>query len=110
LSAAADHARMIVLHATVPVAPEHRVDALDVVEDLVEDSRAEDGTVDYRATTDVEDPNTVRFFEQYENQEALEAHLETDHYLEFAKALPEWLAGEPEVLKFEVSEATELDL
>ena len=36
--------------------------------------------------------------------------METDHYLSFAKSLPEWLAGEPEVLKFEVSEATELDL
>lgn len=101
---------MIVLHATVPVAAEHREDALETIADLVEHSRAEEGTVDYRATTDVEDPNTIRFFEQYEDEAAMQAHLESDHYLEFAKALPEWLAGEPEVLKFDVSEATELDL
>ncbi len=101
---------MIVLHAAVPIAAEHREDALETIEDLVEDSRAEEGMIDYRATTDVEDPNTVRFFEQYEDEAAMQSHLETDHYLEFARALPDWLAGEPEVLKFEVSEATELDL
>jgi quinol monooxygenase YgiN len=101
---------MIVLHASVPVTAEARQEALATIEELVAHSREEDGTIDYRATTDVEDPNTVRFFEQYEDEAALEAHLETDHYLEFARALPDWLAGEPEVLKFEVSEATELDL
>lgn len=101
---------MIVLHATVPIAAEHREDALEMIAGLVADSRDEDGTITYRATTDVEDPNTVRFFEQYENEAAMQAHLETDHYLAFARALGDWLAGEPEVLKFEVSEATELDL
>ncbi len=101
---------MIVLHATVPLEAEHREDALAAIEDLVVASRAEAGTIDYRATTDVEDPSTVRFFEQYENGEALEAHLETDHYREFAAALPEWLAGDPDVRRFDVSEARELDL
>jgi len=101
---------MIVLHATVPIATQHREDALETIRDLVEHSRAEDGMIDYRATTDVEDPNTVRFFEQYEDENALETHLQTDHYREFAHALDEWLAGEPEVVKFDVSEASELDL
>ena len=100
---------MIVLHAEVPIAPEHREDALETIRDLVEQSRAEEGMIDYRATTDVEEPNTVRFFEHYEDEAAMEAHLETDHYRSFAKSLPEWLAGEPEVLKFEVGEVTELE-
>lgn len=101
---------MIVLHAAVPIAPEHREDALETIEELVQLSRQEEGMVDYRATADVENPNTIRFFEQYEDEAALEAHLESDHYLEFAKSLPDWLAGEPEVMKFEVTRATELDL
>jgi quinol monooxygenase YgiN len=101
---------MIVLHAAVPIEPEHRDDALDTIEDLVEQSRTEDGTVDYRATTDVEDPNTVRFFEQYEDRAALEAHLQTDHYEQFEAALGGWLAGKPEVRQFDVSEASELEL
>jgi quinol monooxygenase YgiN len=101
---------MIVLHATVPIGEEYRADATEMITDLVERSRAEEGMVDYRATTDIEDPNTVRFFEQYEDEKALEAHLETDHYREFEAALAEWLAGEPEVLKFDVSAAERLEL
>ena len=101
---------MIVLHATVPIKAEYREDALDMIADLVEASRAEDGMIDYRATTDVEEPNTVRFFEQYEDEDALEAHLETDHYGAFEAALADWLGGEPHVLKFDVSEASELEL
>jgi quinol monooxygenase YgiN len=101
---------MIVLYATIPLEAQHREAAIEMVEDLVEQSRAEDGVIDYRATTDVEDPNTLRFVEQYEDEAALQAHLETDHYERFERALPEWLAGRPDVVQFEVSEVSEPDL
>jgi quinol monooxygenase YgiN len=101
---------VIVLYATIPLESEHREDALEMVRDLVVASRAEDGVLDYRATTDVEDPDTLRFVEQYEDEAALQAHLETDHYERFERALPEWLAGRPDVVQFEVSEVTEPDL
>jgi quinol monooxygenase YgiN len=101
---------MIVLYATIPLASEHREEALEMVRDLVVASRAEDGVLDYRATTDVEDPDTLRFVEQYEDEAALQAHLETDHYERFERALPEWLSGHPDVVQFEVSEVTEPDL
>ncbi|MFB6197895.1 MAG: putative quinol monooxygenase, partial [Halobacteriaceae archaeon] len=52
----------------------------------------------------------VRFFEQYEDEAAFEAHTQTDHFQEFEAALPNLLDGEPEVLKFDVESATELDL
>lgn len=101
---------MIVLHAVFPLDPAKRDDALDLIEDLAEQSRAEDGMIDYRAATDISDPNVVRFFEQYEDEAAFEAHSQTDHYEAFAAALPDLLAGEPEVHRFEVDSATQLDL
>ncbi|MFT4931102.1 MAG: quinol monooxygenase YgiN [Natronomonas sp.] len=101
---------MIVLHASFPIDPDKREEALDLIEDLVEQSQAEDGMIDYRATTDVNDPNVVRFFEQYEDEDAFEAHTQTDHFQEFEAALPDLLAGEPEILRFDVESATELDL
>jgi quinol monooxygenase YgiN len=55
---------VIVLHATFPLDQATRDEALDVMEDLVEQSQNEDGILDYRAATDVSDPNLVRFFEQ----------------------------------------------
>lgn len=101
---------MIVLHASFPIAPERRDEALELVDDLVDQSQAEDGMIDYRATTDVQDPNVIRFFEQYEDADAFEAHTQTTHFQEFEEALPELLAGEPEVVQFEVDSATELEL
>lgn len=99
---------MIVLHAVFPVDPAMREEALDLIEDLVEQSNQEEGMIDYRATTDVSDPNVVRFFEQYEDETAFEAHTETAHFEEFEEALPDLLAGEPEVLRFDVDSVTEL--
>jgi len=101
---------MIVLHATFPIDPNERERALELIEDLVTQSRQEEGMIDYRATTDVEDPNLLRFFEQYEDEAAFEAHTQTDHFQKLEEALPDLLAGEPEVLRFEVESATELDL
>jgi len=101
---------MIVIHASFPIDPEKRDEALELIETLVEQSNEEDGMIEYRATTDVQDENLVRFFEQYENEEAFLAHTQTDHFQEFESQLPGLLAGEPEVLRFDVSEATELDL
>jgi quinol monooxygenase YgiN len=74
--ASVDERAMIVLHASFPIAPEKREEALDLIEDLVEQSQAEEGMIDYRATTDVNDPNMVRFFEQYEDEAAFETHAD----------------------------------
>jgi len=101
---------MIVIHASFPVQADELDRALDHVETLVEKSNAEDGMIDYRATRDVTDEHTIRFFEQYEDEAAFEAHTQSEHFLEFAAELPEMLAGDPEVRQFEVDSATELDL
>lgn len=101
---------VIVLHATFPLDPATRDEALDLIEDLVEQSQKEEGMIDYRAATDISDPNTVRFFEQYEDAAAFEVHSQTDHFQEFETRLPDLLGGEPEVLQFEVDSATELEL
>ncbi|WP_338045786.1 putative quinol monooxygenase [Natronorubrum tibetense] len=44
----------------------------------------------------------MRFFEQYVNTEAFEAHTQTTHSQEFEAALQDFLAGEPEVIQFDV--------
>ena len=101
---------MIVLHAAFPIDPTQREKALDLISDLVEHSRAEDGIVEYHATTDLAEENTVRFFERYEDEAAFEAHTQTDHFAEFEAALPELLAGEPEAYRFEVDSVSQPEL
>ncbi|MFC4550543.1 MULTISPECIES: putative quinol monooxygenase [Halorussus] len=99
---------MIVVHAAVPIVPDRRSEALELIEDLADRSRAESGVVDYRATTEVGDPNVVRFFERYEDEAALEAHQASEHYREWAEALPDLLDGgvaDLDVTQFVVEEA-----
>ncbi|WMT08894.1 antibiotic biosynthesis monooxygenase [Natrinema thermotolerans] len=101
---------MIVIHASFPIDPDRREEALDLIADLVDESQAEDGILDYRATTDIAEPNVVRFFERYEDEAAVGAHARSDHYQEFEATLPELLAGEPEVTRFDVDSAEDVEL
>lgn len=101
---------MLVVHATFPIDSAHRDEAVEVISELAASSRAEDGILEYRVATDIDDENRFRFFERYEDEAAFEAHAETEHFERFAAALPEMLAGEPEVTRFEVESATDVDL
>ena len=99
---------MIVMHATVPVDPESREEALDLARELAEASREEDGVVDYRVATDAEDPNLVRVFEQYEDEEAVDAHMSSDHFESFQAEIAAHLAGEPTLYRFDVDSKSQL--
>lgn len=101
---------MIVLHASIPIKPDKRDEAIELAETLVERSNHENGIIDYQAATAVQNKNMLRFFEQYEDEAAVEAHTQTDHYQEFEAALPELLAGEPELFQFDVNSVSELEL
>lgn len=101
---------MLVVHAEMPIDPDHRDQALEHVRTLVEASQTEDGTIEYRAATDLSDPNLVRIVERYEDTAAFESHMESDHYREFEGVIADLLAGEPTVMRFEVESASELEL
>lgn len=93
---------MYVVRTTIPFDPERREAVREVVADLVEQSRSEPGTLRYAASEGLTDPHTLRFFEQYEGEAALERHTESDAYRRFNETLPDVAAGEIETVQFEV--------
>lgn len=101
---------MLVVHATFPIDPDHDDEARERIETLAERSRSEDGIIEYQVATDIDDRYVFRFFEKYEDKAAFEAHAETDHFQEFAAALPDLLADEPTVTQFEVTNASSVEL
>lgn len=101
---------MLVVHAEFPVEPDAHEQALESARELAVESRKEDGVLKYRVTTDVEDENKLIFAERYDDEAAFGAHAESDHFGEFEARLPEFLAGEPNVMRFKVSEATEVEM
>lgn len=95
---------MRILYAVLPLDSDHREEALEATRRIARASREEPGVIDYRASTDVEQPNVLRFIEQYEDGDAVKAHLDSGHYAEFEETVIEgMLDGEPEVHRFEAS-------
>ncbi|QHS17466.1 putative quinol monooxygenase [Halopenitus persicus] len=101
---------MIIIHATFPIDPDERERALELAADLVAETTEEPGAIEYHAATDLEDETVLRFVERYEDAAAFEAHADSEHFRSFADRLPELLDGEPEVMRFEVADAAELEL
>jgi quinol monooxygenase YgiN len=98
---------VIVVHTSIPIDPECYDEAIELIEDLTERSRREEGAVRYRATTDITDPYTIRFFEQYEDEAAVQAHTETEYYREFNDRLPGLVDGHIETIQFVTDEPPE---
>lgn len=99
---------MIVLNATVPVDPDSRERAVDAATELARASREEAGVVDYRVAADVEDENVLRIFEQYEDDDAVDAHMASDHFRAFQEQVPEFAGGEVELHRFDVAEKSRM--
>jgi quinol monooxygenase YgiN len=94
---------MIVIHSDVPVKPDSRTAAIELLEDIADRSRAESGVVDYRVTSDLEDPNTLRIIEQYEDETAQQSHESSDHVAEFQREMEPHLAAVAELSIYEVT-------
>lgn len=95
---------MFVVHTTLRLDPAQRDLAMDLISDLVEHSKAEDGTVRYRALEDLTERHTVGFFEQYEDAAAAEAHTRAEPYRRFVEALPDLVEEEIETVQFEADD------
>ncbi|MFT4946411.1 MAG: quinol monooxygenase YgiN [Natronomonas sp.] len=100
---------MIVIHATFPVDPDERDRVIEHVKELEAATRKEDGVIEYDVAIDIENRNLLRFTERYEDEEAFGAHTQTEHFAEFEAMLPEVLAGEPNIMKYDIEHAEELE-
>ena len=72
-------------------AKEGSADAVEAaIAELVEPARAEPGNLMYQCHRDPENPNVFFFYEQFESEEAYQAHLDSPHMQElgFGRAIP----------------------
>lgn len=96
---------MIVIAGTARVQSEHREQAHAAARTMAAASRAEPGCRQYRFSVDLDDPDVVHVFEEWDSAEALEVHFATPHMAEFQTALGATLDGSPEITRFEVTVA-----
>ncbi len=88
---------MIVIHSEVPVKPDSRTEAVELLKEIATRSRAEPGVIDYRVTSDLEDSNMLRIIEHYEDEDAADSHESSDHVAQFQEQMEPHLAAEAEL-------------
>ena len=98
----------IVQYAIIPIDPDERDAAMEALTELGEASREEDGVVDYRVTADVDDEHTVRIFEEYEDEDAVNAHMTSEHFEAFQGKVGGFAGGPVELYKYDVEEKSQL--
>jgi quinol monooxygenase YgiN len=71
-------------------------------------SREERGCGAYSFSVDIDDPVVVRLLEEWESEEALQAHFSTTHFQSFSETLVRAADGPSEFTRYEVSSVAPL--
>lgn len=99
---------MIVIAGTIPIKPEHREEAQQLAVWMAKETCKEAGCVTYRFYADLADPNTFFIFEEWESDEALSRHFQTEHMKKFQQQAAKLLAGKVAAKKYTIEAASSL--
>ena len=99
---------MIVVAGTAPLQAGAGEWAEKLIEEVVRETRKEAGCLSYTFYVTVGDPNTIHVFEEWESEEALNAHLQQEHTQRFLASIGELLAGAPDIKRYDVTAVSKL--
>lgn len=88
---------MIILNAKITVKPDKREEVISKMQDLIKATREEPGCVNYELYASTEDENVLMMFEKWESRDALDSHIETEHFKAFGEEIGIYLAKEMEI-------------
>lgn len=86
---------MFIITAKLTVKPDRKEDLIHLARDLVKHSREEEGCLSYSVFVDQVSADTIFFYEEWADQEAIEQHSATPHFKAFMDNIPELIAGQP---------------
>ncbi len=93
---------MFVIAGTIQVDPAKRQLAAEPAAEMMRETRKEGGNIDYAFSFDMGDETTIRVFEQWESQEALDLHFASPHMEQFRKTLGELGITGMDMQRFEI--------
>jgi quinol monooxygenase YgiN len=88
--------------ATMRAQPGREIELRDLLVALIHPTREEDGCIGYRLLENRDDPAEFAFIEEWSDDVALDAHFETPHLEAAIEKMPELLAGEMDIRKYEL--------
>ncbi|MSP44224.1 MAG: antibiotic biosynthesis monooxygenase [Alphaproteobacteria bacterium] len=99
---------MLVISGEIKVAPESRAKAVAAMIRVEQATRKETGCLTYTFYADLEDPNCLRIFEEWESDAALAAHFKVPHIAVFRTEMAEVKVLSRQIKKYEVSGSSTL--
>lgn len=99
---------MITVAGRIAVRPEQRLQAVAAAVKVTQATQRDTGCRQYHFYSDLQDPNVLHVFEEWESAEALAAHLVQPHTREFLAAIAEMVAKPPVITRYVVSESGSL--
>jgi quinol monooxygenase YgiN len=88
--------------ARVKARPGKVNELLSVLSSLIEPTRKEPGCFSYELLQNNEDPTDLTLIEEWQNNTALESHFATKHFKDALTKLPNLVAAEPDIRRYQV--------
>ncbi|MBQ9025274.1 MAG: antibiotic biosynthesis monooxygenase [Methanobrevibacter sp.] len=87
---------IIVLAKAIPKDDDAKNEIIEFSADLVENSKAEKGNIDYNLYENAHEDSLI-FVEKWESIEILQKHMQSDHFLKFGQNIGDLVSGELEI-------------
>jgi len=94
---------MIVVAGMIRLDPARREVATAAALEVMAATHQESGCISYTFSADLADEGLFRVFEEWESQEALDAHFKTPHMASFQAAMGGFGISEVKIQRYEVS-------
>ncbi|MEN6591624.1 MAG: putative quinol monooxygenase [Methanobacterium sp.] len=88
---------MLMVTAKIIAKPGEKDNIILKAKDLIESTRLESGCISYNLYASTEDDDVLMILEQWKNQDVLDSHMQTKHFIAFGKAVEDILAGELDI-------------
>lgn len=94
---------MLVIAGTISIDPEKREAAVAAALEMMEATLEEPGCISYSFSGDLTDPGGFRIFEEWESQEALDAHFASPHMAVFQGRVGGFGLRDMKVQRYEIA-------
>jgi quinol monooxygenase YgiN len=94
---------MLVIAGTIQIDPSKQEVATPAALEAMRATRDEKGCLSYTFSADLVEPGLIHVFEEWESQEALDAHFETPHMATFQQAMAGFGVQGMKIQRYEVS-------
>lgn len=97
---------MIVISGTIVIDPAHTDAAVAAISELEAKTRAEAGNIEYGFWLSHSEPGTLHVFEEWADEDAVNAHMGSDHMAAFLGAAGGFGITSTDISRYDVSTKT----